>query len=126
MLIYETHCFLEADLVKARCESDLFPRSSREGLPARAGEVALEAGRREPRGGSCMLRGIETVDKAQLRFTGRTDRRCALRAQVDPMPQIIPAMAPSRLNRFEKIPMTMTGKNDEAASPKAKATTAAT
>ena len=41
-------------------------------------------------------------------------------------PAIIPAMAPSLFMRLEKIPIKITGKNDEAASPKANATTCAT
>ena len=38
------------------------------------------------------------------------------------MPAIIPAMAPSRFMRFEKIPIMSAGKIDDAASPKASAT----
>ena len=47
-------------------------------------------------------------------------------AVVNPSPQSIPAIAPSRFMRLEKMPRTMAGKNDEAAKPKAKATTWAT
>ena len=43
-----------------------------------------------------------------------------------PIPEIIPAIAPSRFMRLVKIPRRMTGKNDEAARPKASATTSAT
>ncbi len=38
------------------------------------------------------------------------------------IPQAIPAMAPSRFIRLEKIPMRRVGKKDEAARPNAKAT----
>ncbi len=42
------------------------------------------------------------------------------------MPEIMPRIAPSRVVRFVKIPRMMTGKNDDAARPKANATTCAT
>ena len=42
------------------------------------------------------------------------------------MPAIMPAMAPSRFMRLEKTPRSRTGKKEEAARPKAKATTSAT
>src|SRR5690606_28547748 len=41
-------------------------------------------------------------------------------------PPTIPAMAPSRFMRLEKMPMTMAGKKEAAAKPKARATTEAT
>src|SRR5690606_10933895 len=41
-------------------------------------------------------------------------------------PDSIPAIAPSLFIRVENIPMMITGKNDAAAKPKAKATTSAT
>ncbi len=41
-------------------------------------------------------------------------------------PATIPAMAPSLVARFQKIPRMMTGKKLAAARPKAKATTSAT
>ena len=42
------------------------------------------------------------------------------------IPEIMPAMAPSRFMRREKMPRMMAGKNEAAASPKANATTWAT
>ena len=42
---------------------------------------------------------------------------------VNVMPTIIPVTAPTLFIRLEKIPMTIAGKNELAASPKAKATT---
>ena len=45
---------------------------------------------------------------------------------VNPIPQIIPAMAPSLFIFLEKIPIIRVGKKEDAASPKAKATVLAT
>ena len=45
---------------------------------------------------------------------------------VNPIPQIMPAIAPSLFIFFEKIPMINVGKKEDAASPKAKATVLAT
>ena len=45
---------------------------------------------------------------------------------VNPTPAIMPAIAPSRLIRLEKIPIRIVGKNDEAAKPNANATVLAT
>ena len=42
------------------------------------------------------------------------------------MPTIMPLMAPYLFIRLSKMPRMMAGKNDEAASPKARATTCAT
>ena len=42
------------------------------------------------------------------------------------IPQIIPSMAPWRFIRLSKMPRIIAGKNDDAASPKANATTSAT
>ena len=46
--------------------------------------------------------------------------------RVNPIPQIIPAMAPSLLILLEKIPMIKVGKKEDAARPKANATVLAT
>ena len=42
---------------------------------------------------------------------------------VDPIPQSIPEVAPVRLTFFEKIPIIIAGKIEEAARPNARATT---
>ena len=42
------------------------------------------------------------------------------------MPATMPATAPSRFIRLRKMPRMIAGKNEEAANPKANATTAAT
>ena len=42
------------------------------------------------------------------------------------MPAVIAAMAPSFVARFQRFPARITGKKDEAARPKAWATTSAT
>ena len=41
---------------------------------------------------------------------------------VNPIPHIMPAIAPSRLIRLAKIPSSKVGKKDEAAKPNANAT----
>ena len=45
---------------------------------------------------------------------------------VNSTPVAMPAIAPSRFIRFQKMPRMIAGKNDAAASPKANATTSAT
>ena len=45
---------------------------------------------------------------------------------VKPIPHSMPVIAPGMLNRFQKIPRKIAGKKLLAASPNAKATTAAT
>ena len=58
--------------------------------------------------------------------SGDTNLKRTMYAAVNRIPTSIPATAPSRVVRFEKIPRMIAGKNEDAASPNANATTSPT
>ena len=58
--------------------------------------------------------------------SGLINLKFTIYAEVKAMPVIIPEMAPCLFIRLLKMPMMMTGKTEEAASPNAKATVAVT
>ena len=58
--------------------------------------------------------------------SGLTNLKKMIYAAVKVIPTIMPLTAPALFMRFEKMPITMAGKNELAARPKANATTCAT